>query len=67
MSNISIVPPWSDCEGKDLKVHTLVEQACFNLFYPVCLSTVFYPDTTDCYSLYHALLNALLFDTSQSF
>ena len=29
-------------------------------FLSVCLSTVSYPDTADCYSLYHALLNALL-------
>ena len=41
-------------------VHQLVEQACFNPSYPVCLSTVSYPDTVACYSLYHALLNALL-------
>ena len=26
----------------------------------VCLSAVSYPDTVDCYSIYHALLNALL-------
>ena len=38
-----------------------VEQACFNLFYSACLSTVSYPSTVDLNSLYHALLNASIF------
>ena len=33
---------------------------CLSVCLSACLSTVSYPDTADCYSLYHALLNALL-------
>ena len=40
--------------------HGEVEQAYFKPYKPVCLSTILYPYTVDCYSLYHALLNAFL-------